>query len=42
VCISHFRGFSVISSFLKSFVDVSHFPWFSVFLPYSMSYSGHF
>jgi hypothetical protein len=23
-------------------VDVSHFSWFSVFLPYSMSYRGHF
>jgi hypothetical protein len=23
-------------------VDVSHFPWFSVFLPYSISFSEHF
>jgi len=30
-----FRHFSIQ-------VDVSHFPSFSVFLPYSMSYSGHF
>ena len=42
VCISHFSRFSVISSFFKSSSDFSHFPGFSDFLPYSMSYSGHF
>ena len=42
VCISNFSRFSVISSFFKSSMDVSHFPWFSVFLPNSMSYTGHF
>ena len=41
VCISNFSRFSVISSFFVSSMDVSHFQWFSVFLPYSMSYSGH-
>ena len=34
-----FQGFRHFSGHK---VDVSHFPWFSVFLPYSMSYIGHF
>ena len=29
------------SHFSNLQVDVSHFPWFSVFLPYSMSYNVH-
>ena len=41
VCISHFSIFSVISSFFKCQMDVSHYTWFSVFLPYSVSYSRH-
>ena len=37
-----FHVFQWFRHFASSQVDVSHFPWFSVFLPYSMSYSGHF
>ena len=42
VCISHFSRFLVISSFFKSSIGCFSFPWFSVFLPYSTSYSEHF
>jgi hypothetical protein len=36
-----FHVFQWFCHFSSRQVDVSHFPWFSVFLPYSMSYSGH-
>jgi hypothetical protein len=42
VCISHFSRFSVISSFFKSSSGCFSFSWFSVYLPYSTFYSGHF
>ena len=42
LCISHFHVFQWFLHFSSRQVDVLHFPWFSVFLPYSTSYSGHF
>ena len=36
-----FHIFQRFRQFSSRHVDVSYFPWFTVFLPYSMSYSGH-
>ena len=42
VCISHFSRFSEISSFFKSSSECFSVSRIFSFLPYSMSYSGHF
>ena len=41
VCISNFSRLQLFRHFSSRQVDVPHFPGFSVFLPYSMSYNGH-
>jgi hypothetical protein len=41
VCISYISRFQWFRHFSNVQMDISHFPWFWVFLPYSISYMGH-